>query len=316
MAQSLIVLTGASGRLGTSVHRTLIEAGKNVLATDRGHTVLPGQPVTKANLLDPDSCRRIFQDAKVLVHLAYRRAPFGYPNGYPSRTFDDHIRLNRGVFLAACAAGVKKIIVSSSIQVIARQLAPVGADQLPRYLPLDENSPPEPDNWYSLAKRCSEEMLAMLRREYGIDYVILRFPALFRESPTLHPEWYKCPLSEGFSYLTYRDAADLVLEIMGADLPGCPSYPPASHKNALGRPVTESVREYYPGVPMRKPAADLESLVDISTLKREVGWEPLDLSQPEVKSFVPLPWRAYGRLSKLIPKSLKPHVERMLSNFE
>ena len=129
MSEPLIVLTGAAGRLGAGVHRTLLEAGKNVRATDRVRTVSAGQPLIKANLLNPATRRRILKDANVLVHLAYRREPYGYPNGYPCRTFDDHIHLNRRVFLSACEAGVKKIIFSSSIQVIARQLPLLSASQ-------------------------------------------------------------------------------------------------------------------------------------------------------------------------------------------
>lgn len=316
MPQPLIVLTGAAGRLGAPVHRTLLEAGKNVRATDRIRTISPTQPLIKANFFDPVTCRQILKDAKVLVHLAYRREPYGYPNGYPHRTFDDHIRLNRGVFLAACEAGVQKIIFSSSIQVVARQLPLLSASQPPPCLPLDENSPPQPDNWYSLAKRCSEEMLAMLRRQYGIDYVILRFPALFNTVPVLHPEWFQNRLSEGHSYLSYRDAANLVLKIVEADLPGGRTYLPASRKNTLGLPVTEIIRDYYAGVPTRKPAAELEGLVDISTLNREIDWEPLELSQPEVEPFMPLVWRFYRRVVKLVPKPMKPFVERILSAFE
>jgi nucleoside-diphosphate-sugar epimerase len=149
MSQPLIVLTGAAGRLGAPTHRTLLEAGKNVRATDRVRTVSPSRPLVKGNLFDPSTCRRILQDAKLLVHLAYRREPYWYRNGNTHQTFDDHILLNRNVFLAACEAGVEKIIFSSSVQVIARQFPLSSADQPPRYLPLDENLPPEPDNWCS-----------------------------------------------------------------------------------------------------------------------------------------------------------------------
>jgi nucleoside-diphosphate-sugar epimerase len=252
----------------------------------------------------------------VLVHLAYRREPYGYPNSYPCRTFDDHIQLNRRIFLAACEAGVKKIIFSSSIQVVAKQLPLTTASQLPRYLPLDENSPPEPDNWYSLAKLCSEEMLAMLRRQYGIDYTILRFPALFHTVPVPEPELHQDRLSEGLSYLSYRDAANLVLAVIEADLPGGRTYLPASRKSTLGRPAREILEGRYAGVPLQKPIAEIESLVDISTLQRDIDWEPLELSQPEVKPFMPLIWRAYGRFFNLVPNSLRPFVERMISKFE
>lgn len=316
MAEPLIVLTGAAGRLGSAVHRRLLEAGKNVRATDRCHTISPDLPLIKANLFDTKGCHRILQDAKLVVHLAYRREPFGYPNGYPYRTFDDHIRLNRHVFLAACEAGAKRIVFSSSIQVIARQLPGTSADQPPRYLPLNENSPPEPDNWYSLAKLCSEEMLAMLRRRYGIDYAVIRFPYLTNGVPVANPEWYQSRRSEAFSFLTYRDAAELILKVAEADLPGCRTYFPASRTNLLHRPLAEIVRDRYAGIPIRKPVGELESLVDISTIGREVGWEPMDLSQADSVPFVPLVWRLYGRVVRRIPKSVKPFVERMLSVFE
>jgi nucleoside-diphosphate-sugar epimerase len=316
MSQPLIVLTGAAGRLGAPTHRTLLEAGKNVRATDRVRAVSPSRPLVKGNLFDPSTCRRILQDAKLLVHLAYRREPYWYRKRNTHQTFDDHILLNRNVFLAACEAGVEKIIFSSSVQVIARQFPLSSADQPPRYLPLDENLPPEPDNWYSLAKRCSEEMLAMLRRQYGINYVILRFPSLLNTVPVLNPELVQGRLSEGFSYLSCRDAANLVLKVIDADLPGCQTYFPASRNNSLGRPVSEIVRDHYAGVPIRKRAAELESLVDISTLNRELGWEPLELSQPDGKPYMPLVWRFYRRISKLIPRSLKARVERILSAFE
>ena len=75
MSQPLIVLTGAAGRLAATVHRTLLEAGKNVRATDRVRTVSPTPPLIKANLFHPATCRRILQDAKVLIPTAYRREP-------------------------------------------------------------------------------------------------------------------------------------------------------------------------------------------------------------------------------------------------
>ena len=316
MSEPLIVLTGATGRLGATAHRALLEAGKNVRAIDRVRSVSPAQPVIKADLFNERACRRILQDANVLIHLAYRREPYGYSNGYPCRTFDDHIRLNRRVFLAACEVGVKKIVFSSSIQVIARQLPLSLANQPPRYLPLDENSPPEPDNWYSLAKRCSEEMLAMLRQQYGIDYVVLRLPSLFNTVPVQHPEWFKTRLSEAFSYLSYRDAANLVVKIIDADLPGCRTYFPASRKNCLGLPVADIIRDNYAGVPLRKPAAEMESLVDISAVTREIGWEPLELSQPDATPYMAWVWRVYQRFGRRVPARLKPFVERVLSALE
>ena len=316
MSEPLIVLTGASGRLGAGVHRALLDAGKNVRATDRFRPDPSGPPLIKANLLHPPTCRRIMEGAKVLIHLAYRREPFGYPNGYPVSTFDDHIRLNRHIFLAACEAGIKKIIFSSTVQIIARQAPGLSGDNPPRYLPLDENSPTEPDNWYSLAKLCSEEMLATLRRTHGIDYTVLRFPALVNTLPVPPGDWYKTRRSEAFSYLSYLDAAALILKVIQADLPGARTYFPASRKNLLGLTPAEVIRQYYPGIPLRVPAEQMQSLVDISTVTRDLGWEPQERSQPDGKPFMPLVWRIYWRTVKLVPKAMRPAVERALVALE
>jgi len=316
MSEPLIVLTGATGRLGSGVHRTLLEAGKNVRATDRFRIDPAGPPIIKANLLHPPTCRRMMEGASTLIHLAYRREPYGFANGYPYTTFDDHIRLNRHVFLAACEAGVKKIIFSSTVQVIAKQAPGLSGNNPPHYLPLDENSPTEPDNWYSLAKLCSEEMLATLRRTHGIDYAIVRFPALINTVPVRLEDWYKTRLSEAFSYLSYLDAAVLILKVIEADLPGARTYFPASRKNLLGLPVADIIRQYYPDIPLRKPASEMESLVDISTVARDLGWEPQELSQPDAEPFMPPIWRLYWRGVKLVPKPLRPAVERALVALE
>jgi nucleoside-diphosphate-sugar epimerase len=219
--------------------------------------------------------------------------------------------MNRHLFEAACKAGVKKIIFSSSIGVIARRLPLTSASQLPRTLPLDENTPPEPDNWYGLAKLCSEEMLAMFRRQYGIDYVNLRFPALVNTVPIPNYEAYKNRLCEGLSYLSIRDAADLILKVIDADVPGGRTYLPASRKNTQGLPVADLIRDRFAGVPLRKPAEEMECLVDISTLKHEIGWESQELSQPEVETRLPLSWRLRKLLLNPVPESLKLFLKRL-----
>lgn len=302
-AQPLILLTGAAGRLGVPVHRALLEAGKKVRAVDRTRHANVAGPLVVADLSKPAPLHRVLQGAGILIHLAYHRFPFEFPHGYPARAFDEHILLNRRVFQAAWAAGVKKIIFSSSIQVVARQYPNLSATSPPRALPLDETSSPEPDNWYSLAKRCSEEMLAMLHRVYGVDVVVLRFPSLAVHSSD--QLMFGERLGEGFSYLTYEDAANAILKVAEADLPGCRTYMPASRNNGRGRPASELIPEFYPDVPLKKPAGAMDSLVDISTMTRETGWKPMDLDGPEPTAPDPGSprWPAWIRawLSRIFP---------------
>jgi nucleoside-diphosphate-sugar epimerase len=75
-----------------------------------------------------------------------------------------------------------------------------------------------------------------------------------------------------FSYLSFGDAAELIAAILGAPLPGFRIYMPAHPKNRLGRAAADLVREYYPGIPLRRPLEEIESSVDISRIQNETGW--------------------------------------------
>ena len=116
------------------------------------------------------------------------------------------------------------------------------------------------------------------------------------------------PLIRGevFSCLTMRDAADLILKVIDADLPGGRTYLPASRKNTQGLPAQEIVRKYYAGVALQKLVEEMESLVDLSTLTRDTGWEPRDLSQPEVETVQPTPRGLRARIFQWLPTSSLP----------
>ena len=59
-----------------------------------------------------------------------------------------------------------------------------------------------------------------------------------------------------------------------------------------------TVKEYFPGVPLRKPAAELDSLIDYSVITRETDWEPLDQSLPKPPPVKPSVWIHIKRLLK------------------
>jgi hypothetical protein len=89
-------------------------------------------------------------------------------------------------------------------------------------------------------------------------------------------------------------------------LPGGRTYLPASRNNTQGLPVAEIVRRFYHGVALQKPIYEMEGLVDLSTLAREVGWEPRDSSQPEVAPARPSPRGLRDRVLEWLPKSSVP----------
>src|SRR4051812_34134433 len=94
-----ICVTGASGKLGRSVVRDLLEHGFEVVATD----VRPGPPdlgvqVLVADLTEYGQAVEVLQGVDAVVHLANIPAP-GLRT--PSETFNDNTVMNSNVFLAA-----------------------------------------------------------------------------------------------------------------------------------------------------------------------------------------------------------------------
>lgn len=277
---SRILLTGVSGQLGTVVSQTLHKAGRAFRATDRVRPATPMADFHRADLLSTSACRRLVQRVDTLVHLGN----ISTENFPPRQCLDENVIMNRQLFQAAAEAGVRRIIFASSLQIIA---LPPG--QLPS-LPIDETTPASPQNFYSLSKQCSEQALALFCRDYGITGVALRLPTLVYapHDKGLAP-WLKPRPSQGFGYLTYQDAADLILTLLDADLPGYRHYVPASSHNALHLPAEKVLQQFYPGQPLRKELTGHGALFDLSTLVRETSWVPQDKPLPTPP--VPLTWR-------------------------
>jgi nucleoside-diphosphate-sugar epimerase len=173
------------------------------------------------------------------------------------------------VFQAAQETGAGTIIFASSIQVLG------GRGCLP-YLPLDGDAPANPDNAYALSKLVGEIMLQYFARAH-MNCIAIRFPWL------VEPDKYKvhkhkntdATRSDGvFSYLSFRDAASLVVAILRTSLPGFRIYMPAHPNNRLGMAAADVIKKYYPNVFLRRPLQEISALVDISRIEAETGWCP------------------------------------------
>ncbi len=279
-----IVVTGASGRLGREVCRALAEAGHDVRGVDQ----FPGRekivPVEVYNLLDREACYRVLDGAEAVAHFGNHPRPDRYQ---AHRVFNENTVINMNVFQAACDTGVKKIIFSSSIQAISggSTLSEETPSQLP-YLPLDGDVPPNPGNSYALSKVVGETILRYVCRQKDIEGTALRFPWL--RSPRRHsshfryglkdmPERYKHHVTrdEAFAILDIGDAADLIRRLAERPMPGFRVYLPAAREPWVpDMTVAELIEEIYPDVPLRRPAEEMDSLVDVSRLEADTGWRP------------------------------------------
>jgi nucleoside-diphosphate-sugar epimerase len=227
-----------------------------------------------ADLLNRDACYRLVAAADAVVHLA------NYSDMTISdsqKLFNENVAINMNVFQAAQETGVQNIVFSSSIQVLGDlSSSDRGSRAYLPYLPLDGDAPANPDNPYALSKLVGEIMLQYFARAH-MNCVAIRYPWLIE--PAKHnffrSKRVRTNKSEGvFRYLSFSDAANLIVAILDASLPGFRIYMPAHPSNRLGRAPADVVRKYYPNVLLRRPLHEIKALIDISRIEAETGWSP------------------------------------------
>ena len=156
-----VTVTGATGKLGIYVCRTLVNAGYNVRATDKRYRRQMPVKLEVIDLLDRDACYRLMTAAEAVVHLG------NYSDMVISdvqKLFNENVAINMNVFQSAQETGVRHIVFASSIQVLGTHSASDGELRtcVP-YLPLDGNAPANPDNAYALSKLVGEVYVAVFR---------------------------------------------------------------------------------------------------------------------------------------------------------
>lgn len=162
---STILITGASGRIGSLLARDLARPDRALRLTD----LAADGDIIGADILDPAAMAKLVSGVDAVIHLA------GHPNSRDWTTLErTNMQGSRIVFEAAIAAGVRKILYASSIH--AMGLHPNDAT-LTAEMPLSPGSP------YGVSKAYGETLLRYLCRESGVAGFALRIGS-FRPQPS------------------------------------------------------------------------------------------------------------------------------------
>lgn len=116
--QPRVLVTGAAGRLGSTVSALLHREGFDLLATDITADDVPYRFV-QADLLDHSLGLELLADIDVLLHLGNHPGIGARP---PQLVFNENVSMNENMFQGAAEQGVGKIVFTSTIQLIGSHI--------------------------------------------------------------------------------------------------------------------------------------------------------------------------------------------------
>jgi UDP-glucose 4-epimerase len=269
-----LVCTGGSGRLGRHVVALLRDSCR-VTVLDAAPPD-GSAPFVQADVTDIAALRKAFAGQDAVIHLAAIPNPRTAP---PDITFRTNVQGTFAVLQAAEEAGVRRVVVASSDSVVGFHYNP--PDWQPQYLPIDENHPLCPTEFYSLSKQVTETICRSYAARNRLEVVVIRpthivFPPEYPELGTRGSDLANYHL---WTYVAPEDVARgfqlaLALPEVRYD---CFFISAADGLNT--RPTLELVRERYgflpeirrPEIYQRLPTA---SMLDGSRAREVLGFAP------------------------------------------
>ena len=164
-----VLVTGASGFVGSAVARKLVMRGESVRvlvrkSSDRRNLEGLEAEVVEGDLRDPASLARALEGCASLYHVA---ADYRLWTRKPGELYQNNVEGSKNIVLAACEAGVRRIVYTSSVAVLG-----INKDASPG----DEETAVSLDDMighYKRSKYLAEEAVRALIAERGAPVVIV-----------------------------------------------------------------------------------------------------------------------------------------------
>ncbi|MBO7048427.1 MAG: UDP-glucose 4-epimerase GalE [Spirochaetia bacterium] len=164
------LIIGGAGYIGSHVARHFLDNGHKVtvfdnLSTGQMVNIFQDEDFIKGDILNPaelDSAMAGGYD--LIIHLAAFKAA-GESMEKPEKYSVNNITGTINILNSAVKAGIENIVFSSSAAVYGE----------PAYLPIDEEHPKNPANYYGFTKLAIEDFLGWYDRLKGLKFAALRY---------------------------------------------------------------------------------------------------------------------------------------------
>jgi len=166
-----VFVTGGAGYIGSVCVEELANAGHRVTVYDNlteGHrsAVDKRARFVHGNLSDAAGLAGALRqaEAEAILHFA-AHALVGESMVDPGKYFRNNVASGLNLLEAAAAAGIRKLVFSSTCAVYG----------VPEQVPITENLPTRPVNPYGESKLMFEKMLPWYQRIHGLEFVVFRY---------------------------------------------------------------------------------------------------------------------------------------------
>ena len=165
-----VLVIGGAGYIGSHVTRALLDRGHTASVFDNlssgcRENLFGDAAFFEGDILDAAALSRAMgKNFNALIHLAAFKAA-GESMTCPEKYSVNNISGTINILNCAAAANVKNIVFSSTAAVYGE----------PRYIPMDENHPLNPENYYGFTKLEIERFLEWYDKLKGIKYAALRY---------------------------------------------------------------------------------------------------------------------------------------------
>lgn len=165
-----ILVAGGAGYIGSHVTRALLDAGYEAWVFDDFSSGLeanlfPEAPVVRGNIRDTALLKDTLSGGfDAVIHLAAFKAA-GESMEQPGKYADNNIAGTISLLNAMVETGVHRIVFSSSAAVYGE----------PQYVPVDEDHPTNPANFYGFTKLEIERIMAWYDSLTGLKSAVLRY---------------------------------------------------------------------------------------------------------------------------------------------